>query len=221
MTSRKTSGGLPFQVQHLIFVNVQRILEEACFDAAKRHLPDVLKKKGWECAAQVQLDRWMDVLEDHCEGLALANDNLFFLHEVRDAAVKRIPLSSKTTIQLLNAAVRLVTGFEDSARMLTLDRIATEVESTIETIEQKRDMLLRPMRKDFRHQRDELKRKQREMESELLKDISGASLLETYVHEVLLAEARSKRKEGLGGSGDTKSGKADEGKGKGVSGFCG
>lgn len=143
--------------------------------------------------------------------------DLSFLGEIRDVAVKRVHPSSMTTIRLLGAAVHLVTAFGDSARATTLDRIRTEVKNTIEDMQHKRDALLGPMRDDFRRQREELKRKEREAEAEILKHIGAGedtgSLLETYVREVLLAEARSRKGGGHGGSCHPQPQMTDEGMG--------
>ena len=44
-------------------LRTQRILEEACFDFAKRLYPEILLKNGWMCAAQVKLSQWVPILE--------------------------------------------------------------------------------------------------------------------------------------------------------------
>lgn len=55
-TSENTST-IPFTVQHHVLVQVQRILEKACFRFAQQKHPELLEAQSWDCREAVELDQ--------------------------------------------------------------------------------------------------------------------------------------------------------------------
>lgn len=48
---------------------IQQVLEESCFAFAKKWLPSVLQKRGWDCAAVCELTKWLPMLRKHVKRL--------------------------------------------------------------------------------------------------------------------------------------------------------
>ncbi|EPE31999.1 Ran BP2/NZF zinc finger-like protein [Glarea lozoyensis ATCC 20868] len=63
--------GLPYEVQHYILTMMERILEEACFEFAKRWIPKILYEQNYTCYEAVELAQWRRLLPTHIPRHAL------------------------------------------------------------------------------------------------------------------------------------------------------
>ncbi|KAJ4131219.1 hypothetical protein NW765_017111 [Fusarium oxysporum] len=45
----------------MLMEKLQKTLELACFDFGTRALPDIMRKRGWECPESVELNRWAEL----------------------------------------------------------------------------------------------------------------------------------------------------------------
>ncbi|CZR35884.1 uncharacterized protein FPRO_03856 [Fusarium proliferatum ET1] len=52
---------LPFPIEHMLMEKLQKTLELACYDFGTRALPDVMRKRGWECPESVELSKWAEL----------------------------------------------------------------------------------------------------------------------------------------------------------------
>ncbi|SCO54675.1 uncharacterized protein FFNC_15620 [Fusarium fujikuroi] len=52
---------LPFPIEHMLMEKLQKTLELACYDFGTRALPDILRKRGWECPESVELSKWAEL----------------------------------------------------------------------------------------------------------------------------------------------------------------
>lgn len=165
--------------------NTQRVLEEACFDCAKRLYPDVLANKGWKCAAQVELSEWVPILKakavcsSSTKAAAGGDEHLHFIYDIRDSAVHRLHHPAAETTQLLRAAVRLLRDLEaaDSPRAKMLDAVRGEVELTAEKLKLMADMRVSDVRAEFRAQRKKLQLEEEKKVTEVLEragELGGA-----------------------------------------------
>ena len=105
---------LPLEAQHHILVCLQTLLEEACYTFGKRNMPDSLHLRGWDCAAAVELNRWMEELKKKPAKLAcdkthaLPLDDLFrSIANIRHAAVHRQHVGSDVLERFLTNAESL------------------------------------------------------------------------------------------------------------------
>jgi hypothetical protein len=53
---------LPYRLQHLIFTQTQRLLEECCYYFAKKWFPSILEANGWDAPEAVELTKWCTTL---------------------------------------------------------------------------------------------------------------------------------------------------------------
>ncbi|SCV57414.1 uncharacterized protein FFB14_15148 [Fusarium fujikuroi] len=51
---------VPFSSQHKLMILLQDALEGACFAYGQRRLPELLRRRSWNCAEAVALRTWMD-----------------------------------------------------------------------------------------------------------------------------------------------------------------
>jgi hypothetical protein len=140
---------VPYGTQHLLLTTVQRILEESCFEFAKRWLPHLLEKRGWDCPAAVELTKWANFLGRHSEELrVVAFDRAIPLktllvrnHVLRHTAVHRLPTTARGISQLLQSAAELVSALYDHRRAAQLDTLKCEFDSKIKAMELNKKVL--------------------------------------------------------------------------------
>jgi hypothetical protein len=53
---------LPYRLQHLIFTQTQRLLEECCYYFAEKWFPSILEANGWDAPEAVELTKWCTTL---------------------------------------------------------------------------------------------------------------------------------------------------------------
>ncbi|KAI3553391.1 hypothetical protein CABS01_11973 [Colletotrichum abscissum] len=193
---------LPFTTQHSILTASQRLLEECCFDFAKNRFPDVLQRKGWECASAVELTNWTKVF--NAEVLTLPpqlitvtdktiNEVFAPTHKLRHTAVHRLPTTAREVIRLIRAGVELTETLQDFTRASQLEDLILEVDEKIKTMELTKNVLedrAAAQLEDIRRQREDLDRQEREFIENMIKEDQEhkaliGSLLETAVAEIL------------------------------------
>jgi hypothetical protein len=128
----------PFDVQHSILSEVQRLLEESCFRFMELWLPSVLKKHGWNCAAAIELTKSLSLvkscmkdLPDNC--VSTAEKASFqqiapVLAQLRHAAVHRRQLGSDELLHYIWSALKLVEIVRHKENMAVLQRLSTQIE---------------------------------------------------------------------------------------------
>lgn len=137
------------QAQHIILTGAQYLLEECCFEFARRWFPDHLTHRGWDCPAAVELTSWVTVLDDqNCrELLASATsldgstlDEVFRrLRGLRNSAVHRVPNTARTVSHFLDNAIQLAKCFNDHPRAARLVGMKLELDSKIQNWENVQD----------------------------------------------------------------------------------
>ncbi|KAJ0303192.1 hypothetical protein COL5a_005894 [Colletotrichum fioriniae] len=193
---------LPFTTQHAILTASQRLLEECCFDFAKKWFPDVLQDKGWECASAVELTNWIKVFNAEVLALppqviAMTDKTIYQVfaptHKLRHTAVHRLPTTAREIIRLLRAAVELTETLQDFTRAFQLEELILEVDEKIKTMELTKNVLedrAAAQLEDIRRQREDLDRQEREFIESMLKEDQEhkaliGSLLEIAVDDIL------------------------------------
>ncbi|KAK1530180.1 uncharacterized protein CCOS01_05283 [Colletotrichum costaricense] len=193
---------LPFTTQHAILTASQKLLEECCFDFAKKWFPDVLQGKGWECASAVELTNWIKIF--NAEVLTLPpqvitmtdktiNEVFAPTHKLRHTAVHRLPTTAREVIRLIRAGVELTETLQDFTRASQLEDLILEVDEKIKTMELTKNVLedrAAAQLEDIRRQREDLDRQEREFIENMIKEDQEhkallGSLLETAVAEIL------------------------------------
>ena len=188
-----------------ILMNVQRLLEECCFDFAKKRLPLVLQSHGWECASAVEVTKWTRILAKHTAKLptdalklsgAPFNDILSSMRKLRHTAVHRLPTTARGIEQLIQSALALTEALHDPVRSAQLEELHCEIESKIEAMELSKNVLedgVSSEMEEIRRQREALQRKEEGLVANMVredqenKSLIGC-LLEEQVQRIFCAE---------------------------------
>lgn len=161
---------LPYETQHCILTVAQQALEECCFDFATKNMPGLLEGKGWDCAAAVELTKWLSIFRQEVVeayvgpffasvGGAGSGGLFASLTKLRNSAVHREPVEAKDVSQLLDSAIKLAQILQDYRRAAQLEDVRDELESKIEVIELRKALLEESFTAgflDIQRQREEL-----------------------------------------------------------------
>lgn len=135
---------LPFLTGHKIMVEVQAILERACFDFAKHALPEILVSRGWVCAEAVELNVWASVLQNQGDHLfsspSMANKEAkssFYksICAIRHNAVHRLPMTTAEIGKSLRDGEVLAMLLGDKTAAVKLSIMRAEVQRVVSEME--------------------------------------------------------------------------------------
>lgn len=183
---------VPYQTQHLLLTKAQQLLEECCFDFAKRWLPGVVETNGWTCAAAVELTSWTSLLgSKHYAELPPGSfdlpmfttallgkekyplkDLFFQLHPLRNLAVHRGSTPAPHIRELLKPAVRLARVLRDHKRAAQLEELKSAFDSRVTAMEQQKQTLLIEASRGLRRiqvQKDKLKKQEDSLLAKVLR----------------------------------------------------
>ncbi|KAG9250635.1 uncharacterized protein F5Z01DRAFT_350647 [Emericellopsis atlantica] len=124
-----------YSTQHRVLTCTQFLLEQACFDFAKRTFPSILEENGWDCAEALELNLMAKALSARPRGpsssLKLKSKPIQgcidIISEIRHAAVHRHRLSAKTLDQHLHTAVDLLEAFDDRGRLEQIKKLSDKI----------------------------------------------------------------------------------------------
>jgi hypothetical protein len=153
----------PYDVQHRILSSSQQILEEACFRFMKRWLSSLLERRGWTCAAAVELTKWVRVIEEHLiilpnicmntEQQKCFKETLPYITRLRHTAVHRLQLTSGQLLKQVHSAYMLAEVLQDN-----------ECRNRLQTIHLKVDAWVKNMDHDTEVMKQEAERRVRQLE---------------------------------------------------------
>ena len=136
---------LTYQVQHELLNTVQRLLEQCCYEWARRWIPDLLEERKWTCFEAVELGQWAKVLpcrleQTHDEATSLESADslksaLVATHQLRHAAVHRLPTSAKGIGKMLGHALFLANALRDTNTTFKLDALLCEFNLKVRDME--------------------------------------------------------------------------------------
>ena len=121
---------LPIKSQHALLAHLQQVLEVSCYEFGRRVMPDVLRRRGWDCAESVELNRWTDEFQRGEQSFLTAAYTkkplrllLRSIANIRHCAVHRRKVPAKNIKQFLldaEALVLLLGDVECSERIITI-----------------------------------------------------------------------------------------------------
>ncbi|KAL7620598.1 hypothetical protein AAE478_009593 [Parahypoxylon ruwenzoriense] len=193
---------IPYKTQHLILNEAQRMLEESCFEFGQKWLPTVLKGEGWDCAYSAELTKWTSLLAEKVDtipgeafnlGGTSLTEGLLATNELRQSAVHRLPMTARSTRDLVQSAVALALALRDSRRASQLQEICYEIDSKIRAMELHKNALKKAATtslEEIQRQREELDRKEKEVIAGMIRDDHEnkgfiGDLLEDLVSKIL------------------------------------
>jgi hypothetical protein len=156
-------SAFPYNVQHYILSLSQQILEEACFQFMKRWLPSLLEKRGWACAAAVELTSWVRVIKKHLDILPSGcmnteqqkcfKETLPCIIRLRHTAVHRLHLTSVQLLEQVHSAYILAEVLQDK-----------KCKDRLQTIHLRVDTWVKNMDHDMEVMKQEAERRVRQLE---------------------------------------------------------
>ncbi|KAI1500176.1 hypothetical protein F5X99DRAFT_419415 [Biscogniauxia marginata] len=173
---------VPYNVQHLILNEAQRMLEESCFQFTQKWLPSVLEKKGWNCASSVELTKWTRVLANEAShtpkeaynlGGKQLDEVLFATNTLRHSAVHRLPTTARGITELIKSAVAMASALGDVKHAAQLEEICDELGSKVKSMELYKNALENTAIEslhDIQRQREQLDRQEREVVQRMVND---------------------------------------------------
>jgi hypothetical protein len=134
-------GYLPFDTQHVLLNTVQQMLEESCFEFAKKWFPYDNRVKMWTTPAQVEISKWRDILSiAHIPAEALDTTAYtplrLLLQEatfLRNNAVHRSPVDVEHLLRLLTSAVQLTRMLRDQTRQMRIQKLIDHLKDELVT----------------------------------------------------------------------------------------
>ena len=173
---------LTYQVQHELLNTVQRLLEECCYEWARRWIPDLLEERKWTCSEAVELSQWAKVLprrfdktNDQATSLESGDSlksALVATHQLRHAAVHRLPTSAKGIKKMLGHALFLANALHDTTSTFKLDALLSEFDSKVRDMELHKNELengLDDEMNEIQEQRAILEKREREAKANMIK----------------------------------------------------
>lgn len=134
-----------YAVQHVILVKVQELLEECCFDFAKRWIPSLLVHTGWETAAAGELSEWPSEIRKYLReippsAIDLPNPRSLYsifndVRSLRNIAVHRSRERAEVVLDLIRKGLLLTKTLKDSPRITQLENILQLATSSLRELE--------------------------------------------------------------------------------------
>ena len=129
---------LPSKSQHALLTHLQGILEISCYEFAKRIMPDILQRRGWDCAESVELNRWTDEFQRRQKCFSAAEHTgkplkilLRSIANIRHCAVHRRKVNVKGIRQFILDAEALAKLFEDTKRGEQISALRQEMQMAV------------------------------------------------------------------------------------------
>ena len=176
---------LSYPSQHKLLNNVQRVLEDCCYDWATKWTPDLLKEQRWSCSEAVELSTWSKVLPrlfirinvaaTTFQSVEALTQAFQATHQLRHASVHRLPTSAKGIEGMLQNALNLATALQDQGRMIKLCKILMDFKATAQDMELHKNDLeseLDEELREIREQREALDKREKEAKRNMLQQDS-------------------------------------------------
>lgn len=109
---------VPFKIQYHLAYTVHRTMEAACFTVAKKHLPELLRERNWDCPEAASFSTWVDALNSYpdsaaCSALCLTDSyiqSVMALHHT--AGGERIPLPLESLLRGAYDAINIMQSLD-------------------------------------------------------------------------------------------------------------
>ncbi|KAI5847860.1 hypothetical protein DFP73DRAFT_474952 [Morchella snyderi] len=139
---------LPFKQQHRILTALQSILECACYDFARKHYPNLLVRKHWDCPEAGEITQWarniaFEFRKDPINTKGARDVEVFIstlksTDEIRNAAVHRIPVTGKDIQRFIESSRAVTSMLGDKRRKREIDRIGGIMETNVRLVSELR-----------------------------------------------------------------------------------
>ncbi|KAL7275608.1 hypothetical protein RUND412_001440 [Rhizina undulata] len=166
-----SSSSLPYHLQHRILTRLQSILECTCYEHVQRWHPAVLIRHSWSCPEAAELTVWLKLIARESgpnpAAYGITEPEVFTflvgeLRELRNIAVRRIPVNGWTLLYLVVKTYLLAEVLGNKERLEKIGKILETVHAGMEEIRRRkfdvREDLQERLRR-FEEERLELERR--------------------------------------------------------------
>ncbi|KAK3311444.1 uncharacterized protein B0T15DRAFT_388957 [Chaetomium strumarium] len=141
---------LPFRTQHRLLVKVQAIMEQACFEFGQHTMPDVLRKRRWDCPESCELNLWaaeflarQSMFSGKGPGIGKLVAGLFrSVADIRHTAVHRLRHRARGIEQFLLDAESLVILLKNDGGLKLIRKLRRDTQLAIEELERNKHVLI-------------------------------------------------------------------------------
>ncbi|KAF3934039.1 hypothetical protein ABW19_dt0202638 [Dactylella cylindrospora] len=153
---------LPYPVQHALTTEVQKVLEQACYDFVKAWLPDWISNEQFMHPQNAELPMWarlikrkLKTLPAHAyDGALLAEEAslgriISHIEDLRHTAVHRLKTQSKGLEQMLGSAVLFARTLKDERRTAYLEKILEKAKEASTELENEKIFMLNRLEKEL------------------------------------------------------------------------
>ena len=127
----------PCTSHYQLLARIQTLLEETCFDHARRKIPHTLTAKGWHMPEQIELQKWQDVFRTAGVQHDDSANNLFpgstsslldllwgARTNIRNTLAHRLPLSDESLVAQVHRAINICVLQSDWHRAIEVEVLA-------------------------------------------------------------------------------------------------
>ncbi|CAI6089406.1 unnamed protein product [Clonostachys chloroleuca] len=181
---------LPFPKEHLLMEKLQKTLELACYEFGARALPDIMRRRGWDCPESTELSKWTELLKH--EGLVELESThkplkelLHSIANIRHTAVHRLRTNSVGLERFLTDAEDFAGALGNAVYANAISQLRSNAESAFAELTKNKQFLQLRLEKTqaaIAKQRAELDRREQEAidrvreEDEKYRMLAGESL---------------------------------------------
>ncbi|KAK2598037.1 hypothetical protein QQS21_005814 [Conoideocrella luteorostrata] len=140
---------LPFRAQHRLFVHIQGVLEQVCYEYASRKLPSILKARHWECPEAVELNQWTrEFMRRHAmfkksPDVGVPLDDLFTsISSIRHVAVHRTRVHAGAIEKYLDDTERFMTLLGDTQHLERFAVLRRDTRATLRGLGRSKHLLM-------------------------------------------------------------------------------
>lgn len=180
--------------KHRLLVQVQTILEHACFNFSQRNLPGILENKQWNCPESADLLNWLaelyyESLPSQLDVATSLERILPSLIDIRYCVIHRISIRARKIADLLSDAHGLAHILGESICAESLETLKISTYSAIEELEQNKHVLSSKLTRtldNINAQRAELDHLEREVVAQVRhEDIEYQTLAGKEIEQII------------------------------------
>lgn len=148
-TSGLPPARLPIAIQYFLLTEVQRLLEECCYNFTRQWLPNIVKQRQFDSAVAVELNRWAFIIQKNMSHVPKEAFNLKIRNstsilqsavKLRHIAVHRHNLPIRELHGLVDAGASMASLLKQNDIASILRRVTNDLEINMSSLEASREM---------------------------------------------------------------------------------
>ena len=121
---------IPYRVQHTVLTQTQTLLEECFYNYASKHMPGLVRGRGWDCPAAGELTEWIVIFRRKQDLPFLLGPHLLrTIADLRHTAVHRRRVRLARVLEFLESAILVAQRFKDRKRAAQISTFHLDLKS--------------------------------------------------------------------------------------------